>query len=79
MHVHRAATRHLVADGDDGDGRAALEAAATVSRHRNDLPAGIPPALRIALIVTSVVGAAASLTGAGLMLLNLLALLLEIQ
>jgi len=50
-----------------------------MSRHRNDLPAGIPLALRLALIVTSVVGAAASLTGTGLMLLNLLALLLEIQ
>jgi hypothetical protein len=50
-----------------------------VSRHRNDLPAGIPPALRIALIVTSMIGAGASLAGAGLMLLNLLALLLEIQ
>lgn len=50
-----------------------------MSRQRNDLTAGIPLALRLALIVTSVVGAAASLTGAGLMLLNLLALLLEIQ
>jgi hypothetical protein len=50
-----------------------------MSRHRNDLPASIPLALRLALIVTSVVGVAASLAGAGLMLLNLLALLLEIQ
>jgi hypothetical protein len=76
MHVHRAAAGDLVADGDDGDGRAALEAAG-MSRHRNDLPAGIPLALRLALIVTSMVGAAASLAGIGLMLLNLLGLMLR--
>jgi hypothetical protein len=48
-----------------------------VSRHRNDLPAGIPLALRLALIVTSVVGAAASLAGLSLMFLNLLGLILR--
>ena len=47
-----------------------------MSRHRNDLTAGIPPALRIALIVTSAIGAGASLVGIALFLLNLLALLL---
>ena len=37
---------------------------------------GISPVLRVALIATSVIGMGASLAGAGLMLLNLLALLL---
>ena len=48
-----------------------------MSRHRNDLPAGIPLALRFALILMSVIGAGTSLAGVGLMLLNLLELMLR--